>query len=248
MALVSATKLLEQDLHYTAYGSGPPLVLVHGLAGSTRWWRRNIQALSPHFRVYLVDLPGFGLSGKGKSLEELTGVLPYWLDIMGLDSVHLVGHSMGGYLTLHLAAMYPDRINRLCLIDSVGVPIRARLGNMIGRVLNSIQHSSLTFIPTVISDGLRAGIPHLIDLTKEIVEVDARDLLPKVQATTLILWGTRDVITPPQLGLEMAEKIPNATFRFVPRAGHNAMADRPKLVNEYLLEFFYRQTLPRPQG
>jgi pimeloyl-ACP methyl ester carboxylesterase len=246
MPSLSAVKKVEEELHYTSYGSGPPLVLVHGLAGSTRWWRRNIQALSPYFKVFLVDLPGFGLSGKGKTLEELRGVLPLWLDLMGLDCVHLVGHSMGGYLAINLAAMYPERIQRLCLIDAVGVPIRARLGTMMGRVINSIQHSSLTFIPTVISDGLRAGIPHLISLTREIVEVDARPMLPKIEATTLILWGTRDVITPPQLGLEMAETIPNATFRFVPRAGHNAMADRPKLVNEYLLEFFYRQTLPRP--
>lgn len=245
MALTTATTLLREDLHYTSYGSGPPLVLVHGLAGSTRWWRRNIQALHPYFKVYLVDLPGFGLSGKGKPLKELTDVLPFWLELMGLECVDVIGHSMGAYLATHLAAAYPEKVNRLCLIDSVGVPIQAKLSNMIGRVINAVQYSSLTFIPTVVSDGLRAGIPHLIELTNEIVEVDSRPILPKIKATTLILWGTRDVITPPKMGLEMAELIPNSTFRFIPRAGHNAMADRPKLVNEYLLEFFYRKTLPR---
>lgn len=234
---------MSKDIHYTSYGSGPPLVLVHGLAGSTRWWRRNIRVLSPHFKIYLVDLPGFGLSGAFQPLASLTEVLPSWLDWMGLEKVHVVGHSMGGYLTIALAANHPERVDRLCLIDSVGIPIKDNLQGMMRRVVRAVQHGSFTFIPTVVSDGLRAGIPNLISLTNEIVQVDATEMLPKIQAPTLILWGTRDVVLPPELGITMSEVIPNATFRFIPRAGHNAMADRPKLVNEYLLEFFHRRQL-----
>lgn len=226
------------ELHYTTYGSGPPLVLVHGLAGSTRWWRRNTRALSEHFRVYLVDLPGFGLSGSACALEDVALSLPAWLDWMGLERVHLVGHSMGGYVSLRLAAEQPERIDRLALIDAVGMPLKSNLQRMILRLVQAAKHGSFSFIPTVISDGLRAGIPTLLRLTSEICEVDARPLLPHIQAPTLLLWGTRDVMLPPQMGVQMADLIPNATLHFIPRAGHNAMADRPTLVNQYLLDFF----------
>lgn len=234
------------ELHFSTEGSGPPLVLVHGLAGSTRWWRRNIRPLSEHFTVYLIDLPGFGRSGSPRPLTELAQSLPVWLKWMGLDCVHLVGHSMGGYIALHLAAREPERINRLALINSVGMPIGAKTQHMIGRLLAAIRHGSPSFIPTVVSDGLRAGIPTLLRLTAEIVEVDARPLLPQIQAPTLLLWGTRDTMLPPTLGIEMAKLIPQSTFHFIPRAGHNAMADRPGAVNRHLLDFLLDQPHPTP--
>ncbi|MBA3533729.1 MAG: alpha/beta fold hydrolase [Ardenticatenales bacterium] len=225
------------DLHYTSYGNGAPLVLVHGLAGSTRWWRRNTRALSNHFKVYLVDLPGFGLSGQACALEDVTLSLPAWLDWMGLERVYLVGHSMGGYVSLRMAALQPERVEKLALIDSVGIPTKGGVQHMMLRLMRAMKHGSFSFIPTVVSDGLRAGIPTLLRLTNEICQVDARPYLPRIQAPTMVLWGTRDVMLPPQMGLQMAEMIPNASFKFIPRAGHNAMADRPNLVNEYLLDF-----------
>lgn len=234
------------ELHYSTLGSGPPLVFVHGLAGSTRWWRHNTRSLAEHFTVYLVDLPGFGQTGAARPLGEVVASLPVWLDLLGLERVHLVGHSMGGYVAIHLAATAPERVGRLALIDALGIPLRSSVPRMIGRLLQSIPHGSLSFIPTVVSDGLRAGIPTLLRLTNEIMEIDARPLLRRIEAPTLVLWGTRDRVLPPQQGLKMAELIPSATFHFIPRAGHNAMADRPRLVNRHLVDFF-RRALPDEQ-
>ena len=118
---------------------------------------------------------------------------------------------------------------------------------MMWRLMRALPHGSPTFLPTVVSDGLRAGIPTLLRLTAEILEVDARPLLRTIQAPTLVLWGTRDKLLPPQMGLEMESLIPNATFHFIPRAGHNAMADRSGLVNRYLVDFF-TQVLPDNQA
>jgi pimeloyl-ACP methyl ester carboxylesterase len=230
------------ELHYTTYGSGPPLVMVHGLAGSQRWWRRNTKALSKHFKVYLIDLPGFGRRGAVRPLAELAASLPAWLEWAGLDCVRLVGHSMGGYIALHLAATTPERVAQLALINSVGMPVETSVPQMVRRLLLSAPHGSPTFIPTILTDGVRAGIPALLRLTAEIVKVDARPLLRAIQAPTLVLWGTRDILLPPRMGMQMARHIPNATFQFVPRAGHNAMADRPTMVNRYLLDFFQQET------
>ena len=93
---------------------GEPVVLVHGLSGSTRWWSRNIPALAEHYSVYLLDLPGFGAMRRLRRrfvLAEAASWLSAWMEAVGLDSAHLVGHSMGGYVCVRLAAR-PIRVHR----------------------------------------------------------------------------------------------------------------------------------------
>ena len=233
------------SLTYMKIGSGPPLVFVHGLAGSNRWWARNSRVLSTEFTVYLVDLPGRrGEVSDEWPLEDLVATLPAWMDEMPFERVHLVGHSLGGYISLHLAATQPERVRRLALIDSVGVPIRTTTLGMMRRVIRGIPHGSPSFIPTVVQDGLRMGAPTLLRLTREILAVDARPLLRQIEAPTLVLWGTRDTVLPPKLGMRMADLIPNASFHLIPRAGHNAMADRPVAVNRHLRGFFESGEVP----
>src|SRR5258705_13688203 len=89
---------------YEVAGVGLPVVLVHGLSGSGRWWRRNTGALTPHRRVYVVDLIGFGASRARHpfALTEAASYLIRWLDHLELDRVSLVGHSMGGLIAAEL--------------------------------------------------------------------------------------------------------------------------------------------------
>src|SRR3954451_4275305 len=105
--------------------TGEPIVLVHGLAGSTRWWTNTIPALAPHYRVYLVDLPGFGRMRRfpgGFVLKQASAWLVTWMRALGLEQVHLVGHSMGGYICLKVAAQHPESTGCLVLVDPAGVP------------------------------------------------------------------------------------------------------------------------------
>src|SRR5207249_6022949 len=88
-------------IHYEIAGEGEPIVLVHGLSESTRLWYRNIPALSKHYRIYLVDLPGFGAMRKAHrhfNLQESGSWLHDWMQAVGLEETSLVGHSMGGYV------------------------------------------------------------------------------------------------------------------------------------------------------
>src|SRR4029079_9633804 len=98
-----------------SYGDGAPVVLVHGLAGSTAWWVRNVNVLSRHRAVYLIDLPGFGSMRRDAeqfsvagSAEWLAGVL----SALNLSRPALVGHSMGGLIAAMFAARYPDRVEK----------------------------------------------------------------------------------------------------------------------------------------
>src|SRR5262245_9303387 len=104
-------------IHYEQTGAGPPLLLVHGLSGSSSWWRRNVPAFAHHFTVYSVDLVGFG-----RSRRQLPPTLPAAADLLnelighlGYQRVSIVGHSMGGHIALLLAARHPARVERLVL-------------------------------------------------------------------------------------------------------------------------------------
>jgi pimeloyl-ACP methyl ester carboxylesterase len=84
-------------LAYEVVGSGPPLILLHGLSGSGRWWSRNVPVFSRSFRTYSVDLPGFGESRgvRWSRLDDIADRLADWLVDEGLAQAHIAGHSLG---------------------------------------------------------------------------------------------------------------------------------------------------------
>src|ERR671912_1457539 len=109
------TRVSERDpfnaLAYEVAGSGPPLILLHGLSGSGRWWGRNVPAFANSFRTYTVDLPGFGESRgvRWSRLDDIADRLADLLVAEGLPRAHIAGHSLGGAVAAQLAARHPDR-------------------------------------------------------------------------------------------------------------------------------------------
>jgi len=116
------------DLHYHEAGEGPPLLLLHGSGPGVSGWanfRGNLPVFAEHFRTLVLDMPGFGSSydpdgNPGLSAPE--AVLDF-LDGLGLDSVPILGNSMGGGVAARLAAGHPDRVSRLVTIGGVGVQL-----------------------------------------------------------------------------------------------------------------------------
>ena len=111
-----------QELHYLQAGSGPPLVLIHGLLGGYFCWRFNVPALAQRHTVFALDLPGFGLSVVPRnldcSMEAQAFRLLLWLEQLDLESVDIVASSWGGGVALLLAALTP-RIRSLVLAAPV---------------------------------------------------------------------------------------------------------------------------------
>src|SRR5581483_1378352 len=100
-------------IHYEVTGAGEPIVLVHGLSESTRLWYRNLPELAEHYRVYLVDLPSFGAMRafhRHFNLKQSGVWLDAWMQVVGLEATSLVGHSLGGYVCMALAALRPEKI------------------------------------------------------------------------------------------------------------------------------------------
>jgi pimeloyl-ACP methyl ester carboxylesterase len=123
---VSEIRLRGSDLdglllHYLEEGRGPATVLVHGLGGFAESWRHNIPELARHGRVIALDLPGFGRSGKPRrayTLDFLAQALEGLLRALGVDTVRLVGHSLGGAVVARFALEHPGRVERLAFLGA----------------------------------------------------------------------------------------------------------------------------------
>ncbi len=113
-----------QTIYYQVAGTGDPIILVHGLSGSTRWWVRNVPAFAQQYTVYLIDLPGFGAmrSYSHFVLNQASAWLLAWMKAVEIEQAHFVGHSMGGYICINLAAQHPEVMRRLVLAAPAGVP------------------------------------------------------------------------------------------------------------------------------
>ncbi|MFB6264509.1 MAG: alpha/beta fold hydrolase, partial [Bradymonadaceae bacterium] len=112
--------------HVRKYGSGPPLLLVHGLMTSSYSWRYLLEPLGDHYELFMPDLPGAGKSGKPDYASYDPHALSDWLVALqrrlDIESWPIVGNSLGGYIGMWLALHHPDAVERLVNLHSPGVP------------------------------------------------------------------------------------------------------------------------------
>lgn len=110
-------------IRYAEEGKGPPVLLLHGLGASLEWWKLNLTSISQNHRTIAIDFLGFGFSSKPKeefNTSLVTRFMHSLLDAFNLDKVTLVGNSFGGYIALITALCFPERVDRIVLVDSVG--------------------------------------------------------------------------------------------------------------------------------
>ena len=221
-----------RSLH--AGAGGPPLVLLHGLAGSHRWWRYVIPLFSRNRRVIVPELVGFGGSRpapRQPDMAEMALIIGEWMAANDLDTTDLVGHSMGGEIAIHLAAGQPERVRRLVLVAAAGVPrdvsasAAARLATELARLR---AWGRRTFVATIAADSLRAGPFTLYRTVRHLLADDVRPLLPLVVQPTLVVWGEHDPITPLHDAHVLRNALPDARLFVIRNASHNVMADRPE--------------------
>ncbi|HMQ35371.1 MAG TPA: alpha/beta fold hydrolase [Chloroflexaceae bacterium] len=231
-------RLGPHTVGYGVAGAGPPVVLVHGLSGSTRWWRRNVPALAARLRVYVVDLVGFGASrGSRFALAEAAGLLAAWMDAVGLGRAGLVGHSMGGYVVAELAAARPELVARLLLLDAAVLPFcRSFAQHGLGLARELLQLPP-AFLPVLVGDALRAGPLTVWAAAQEVMRADLSAKLGHISAPTMVIWGARDRVVPLALGRALADALPRSELAVIEGAGHNAMWDRPDAFNRLALRF-----------
>jgi pimeloyl-ACP methyl ester carboxylesterase len=233
-------KLNGHRIYYEQYGSGPPLVMVHGLAASTSWWRRNIPCFAQHYTVYALDLVGFGHSRSWLPLgvDDAAELLAAFIAALGHQRVDLMAHSLGGHISLLLAARYPERVNKLVLAAAAGgAAMWASMPAMICRALMASLYCGPRFLPIVTLDSLRAGPIVLWKAATNLLQSDIRPLYAQIHNPTLLIWGDRDVLVPIRIGDLLLHALPNVRIEIIQRAGHVVMFDQAERFNQLALDF-----------
>ncbi len=226
-------------VRYMMAGEGTPLILIHGLSGSVRWWLHNIPSLSRHFRVYALDLIEYqpAESRRHFLLPEAAHRISLWMRRLGLKSASLIGHSMGGAIAATLAADAPELIDKLILVNPAALFPRARLPLSLPHLVIKAPHFSPTLVPVLLQDAWRTGPRLLFTAARDLVTSDLRPKLPRIQAETLVVWGRHDGILPPVRATEICDLIPHSRLCVLPKAGHNPMWEQPEEFNAEVLEF-----------
>jgi len=269
------TRIGGLRVRYVDYGDGPPLLMVHGMAGSWESWLANIPALGEAYRVIAVDLPGFGASEALPSSDDFGAylrVLEGLLDDLGIGAVGVVGHSLGGLVGLSLAAAAPERVRCLVLVSGGGAelsPLRLRVIQTVFflfRLALAVPGFSRLLVATpagrlLLSPAVRdwKGIPR--DLLVQMIPLrigpgfmDAvrragRQLgeldLARIVAPTLLIWGRHDRILPLADARGLAADLLQAQLVVIDDVGHCAMFEAPDLCNDYILNFLGMQRLDR---
>ena len=239
-------------------GSGPALVLLHGLGGSRLSWEPQLAALSLDHRVVAWDLPGYGGSRAVQGAVDFTALsdaVIEFLDTIGVAQAHLAGISFGGMIAQYVAARYPSRILSLTLLSTSPAfgldgtnPDEWRAARLApldaGREPVDFADDVLGAIagPNISAEALagqRAAMARISGAALRtsidcLVTHDSIALLPKITAPTVCIVGDLDEETPVGYAFALTDLIPGARLAVIPQAGHLLNVEAPDAVNRLL--------------
>lgn len=255
------------DVHYTDTGApadrpdAPVVVFGHGVLFSGWMFTDQVEALKDEYRCVTVDWRSQGQSPAardGHDMDTLTVDLVALLDQLGLDQVHYVGLSMGGFVGMRLAARHPERVLSLTLLNTTADPENPKMAPRIKLLANVYrfvgigpvrgQAEPLLFSSVSLSDpAFRARVDEWIGWLKEVDRAGIRralrgvverlsvaDELGRIKARTLVVVGAEDVSTPPERGEAIAAGIDGARLETLPDCGHSSTIEQPDVVTELL--------------
>lgn len=253
--------------NYLEAGQGDPVVLIHGSGpGVTSYanWRLVLPALAENFRVLAPDMVGFGFSERPANIEygvqtwadQVVGLM----DTLELPTAHMVGNSFGGAIALRIATQHPDRVGKLVLMGSMGVPFPITEGlervwgyepsfeNM-RRVLDVFAYSRDLVNDELaevryrgsIQPGFQESFAAMFPAPRQRwVEAmcTPEDDIRRLPHRTLIVHGREDQVIPVQTSLRLMELIDNADLSVFSHCGHWSMIERTEDFNRNVSEFF----------
>ena len=251
-------KVGDLDIHYLSGGQGDPLLVVHGGGDGARAWRRNLEALTENYTVYVPDLPGYGhsqpINGNDYYIPELAEFVHEFSRSLGLESFHLMGHSMGGGNALHYALKFPHKVKKLVLVSSMclgkEIALWVRIVS-IPAICRAIGKGTIAVLRAVkwVLGKLFATVEFVIPISVTSIHLGSSLTTLKAQATvllnrlseivvpTLVVWGAKDPILPVEQAYTAAELIPDCQVMVFEDCGHSVYRDKIKEFSQTLTKF-----------
>jgi pimeloyl-ACP methyl ester carboxylesterase len=257
---VSSITTDQGIVHYEVYGRGRPVILLHGWLGSWGLWQETMVYLGAFYRTYALDFWGFGESGKKRTsyaVQDFVSLVDQFMDRLGISCAPLVGHSMGGTVSLSVAIQYPQRVSKVVVVGSpiVGSSL-AVLPKLLGRkpiaviLFNAMWAFRLgmrVYSPLICKDP---RFPDMMDrdLTRTTLEsfllsiaslrrTDLRPMLSQVNIPAMGMYGDKDIIVRPDQWQPMLAGIPHTHVERFAKAGHFIMLDDPDPFMHKLKDF-----------
>jgi pimeloyl-ACP methyl ester carboxylesterase len=253
-------------IHYLHAGSGKPVILIHGGGMWLYSFRHNLVPLSKISSVHALDMPGYGYTGitdtsLGMSTDTMSLALKEFMDALHIDKAILAGHSWGGGWALAYALAYPERVDRIVLINSSGLDVpdvfewellkMPILGSLLLRFLTPDmikKRLELSFFKKGIVDdamALEVHLPMRIPANRNAQALLARNLswaaverhLGELGHQALLVWGEQDRYLDVGLASRFKRKIKNLKVEIIRDCGHSAHEECPEIVNRLIMEF-----------
>jgi 2-hydroxy-6-oxonona-2,4-dienedioate hydrolase len=249
-----------QKIKYVEAGSGPAVVLLHGLGGSSMNWAYNTPALAQKFRVIVPDQVGFGQSDKplvNYRVGTYVDFLDKFLAELKVERATLVGNSMGGWVAALYTLRHPAKVERLVLVDAAGFAApkdfdlnalaglnpstRDEMKRLAGLVFFNPMFKSDAAVDALLAQRLSAGDGYTIRRLGESIHLgdDLLDgKLAAVKQPVLIVWGREDGLTPlAREGEKFRRELPSAQWVVFDSCGHFPHVEKAAEFNAAVLKF-----------
>lgn len=249
------------ETHYYEGGTGPTLVMLHGMADDRNSFVAAAAHLTDSYHVILPDLMGHGSNARDPELDySIAGQVAFverFVDVLGRDAFFLVGNSMGGHISAAYALDYPARVNKLVLVNAPGLVVDdtvvyggfgapletvADFDALMARVLFN-PPSPPAPIKKYMIQTTNARMDFINGLAVAVRDGANYDLSARIDqmiTPTLVLWGAEDAIVPFAVAENYAAKISDAQLILLPDAGHSPQMEAPVRVAQAIDSFLKR--------
>lgn len=238
----------EKEYRYIEVGEGTPIIVLHGLMGGLS----NFDAVTTFFsakgyKVIIPELPIYGMSLLKTNVKSFANYLKDFIDFKDLDNVILLGNSLGGHIGLYHTKLYPEKVKALIITGSSGLYESAMGSGYTKRSDYEVikkKAQDVFYDPAIATKDIvdevyetvndRNKLIKTIAIAKSAIRHNMAKDLPNMKTPTCIIWGKNDGVTPPEVGTEFNELLPDSELFWIDKCGHAAMMEHPEEFNTIL--------------
>jgi pimeloyl-ACP methyl ester carboxylesterase len=257
---VSSITTDQGILHYEVFGRGRPVILLHGWLGSWGLWQETMTDLGKDYRTYALDFWGFGESGKKRAtyaVQDFISLVSQFMDALGIEQAPLVGHSMGGTVSLAVAIQNPKRVSKVTVIGSpiTGSSLSVLLKLFGRRPIASLVYHNLwglklgfrlmasaycrdpRWADMMDRDISRTTMESFLLSIASLRQTDLRPQLNQIYVPVMGMYGDKDIVVSPNQWKPIQQHVAKARIERFPHAGHFIMLDDPQNFRKTLRSF-----------